>query len=110
MSSQSDDISSNVLRQMKAGGFDFTRIHPIEFYAVFPDEAAARRAAGEFVGESLNAQVHEMDDGAWHLELSKVMFATYGGIGDFEEAFEQVVSPHGGEVEGWGVKQERMMA
>ena len=44
MSSQNDDISSNVLRQMKAGGFDFTRIHPIEFYAVFPDEAGARRA------------------------------------------------------------------
>ena len=30
---------------MKAGGFDFTRIHPIEFYAVFPDEVNARRAA-----------------------------------------------------------------
>ncbi|MFJ3076060.1 MULTISPECIES: ribonuclease E inhibitor RraB [Pseudomonas] len=109
-SSQNDDISSNVLRQMKAGGFDFTRIHPIEFYAVFPDEANARRAAGQFRGESLNAQVHERDDGAWHLELSKVMYATYGGIGDFEERFEQVVSPYGGEVEGWGVKHERPIA
>ncbi|MDZ3990489.1 hypothetical protein PspTeo4_01512 [Pseudomonas sp. Teo4] len=49
MSSQNDDISSNVLRQMKAGGFDFTRIHPIEFYAVFPDEAGARRPPGSFV-------------------------------------------------------------
>jgi len=110
MSSLNDDISSNVLRQMKAGGFDFTRIHPIEFYAVFPDEAGARRAAGQFRGESLNAQVREMDDGGWHLELSKVMYATYGGIGDFEETFEQVVSPCGGEVEGWGVKQERPIA
>ncbi|MBF8731348.1 MULTISPECIES: ribonuclease E inhibitor RraB [Pseudomonas] len=110
MSSQNDDISSNVLRQMKAGGFDFTRIHPIEFYAVFPDEAGARRAAGQFRGESLNAQVRELDDGAWHLELSKIMYATYRGIGAFEEAFEQVVSPLGGEVEGWGVKQERPVA
>lgn len=96
MSSQNDDISSNVLRQMKAGGFDFTQIHPIEFYAVFPDEAGARRAAGQFRGESLNAQVKELGDGAWHLELSKVMYATYGGIGDFEEAFEQLVTPYGG--------------
>ncbi|HEN8713618.1 MULTISPECIES: ribonuclease E inhibitor RraB [Pseudomonas] len=110
MSSQNDDISSNVLRQMKAGGFDFSRIHPIEFYAVFPDEAGARRAAGQFRGESLNAQVRERGDGVWHLELSKIMYATYGGIGDFEEAFEQVVSPYGGEVEGWGVKQERPIA
>ncbi|WHL26229.1 ribonuclease E inhibitor RraB [Pseudomonas juntendi] len=101
MSSQNDDISSNVLRQMKAGGFDFTQIHPIEFYAVFPDEAGARRAARQFRGESLNAQVKE-GDGGWHLELSKVMYATYCGIGDFEEAFEQLVTPYGGEVEGWG--------
>ena len=110
MSSQNGDISSNVLRQMKAGGFDFTRIHPIEFYAVFPDEAGARRAAGQFRGESLNAQVREMKDGAWYLELSKVMYATYGGIGDFEDTFEQLVSPYGGEVEGWGVKHERLCA
>ncbi|ANC04416.1 MULTISPECIES: ribonuclease E inhibitor RraB [Pseudomonas] len=110
MSSQNEDISSSVLRQMKAGGFDFTQIHPIEFYATFPDEVGARRAAGQFRGESINAQVHERDDGAWHLELSKVMYATYRGIGAFEEAFEAVISPLGGEVEGWGVKQERLIA
>ncbi|MHC6224636.1 ribonuclease E inhibitor RraB [Pseudomonas sp. X10] len=110
MSSQNDDISSSVLRQMKAGGFDFTRIHPIEFYAVFPDEAGARRAAGQFRGESLKAQVRELDDGAWHLELSKVMYASQGGIGAFEQDFESVIVPLGGEVEGWGVKQERQVA
>ncbi len=49
MSSQNDDISTNVLRQMKAGGFDFTQIHPIEFYAVFPDEAGAVVPPGSFV-------------------------------------------------------------
>ena len=110
MSSTDHDLSTDVLRQMKAGGFDFTRFHPIEFYAVFPDERTARRAAGEFQGESINAQVHERDDGAWHLELSKVMFATQRGIGAFEAAFERVIAPLGGEVEGWGVRQERVTA
>lgn len=110
MSSLNDDISSSVLRQMKAGGFDFTRIHPIEFYAIFPDEAGARRAAGKFQGESLKAQVRERDDGAWHLELSKVMYATYFGIDDFEQGFEAVILPLGGELEGWGVKQERAVS
>lgn len=38
------------------------------------------------------------------------MYATYRGIGAFEEAFEAVISPLGGEVEGWGVKQERLIA
>ena len=53
-----EDLSSFVLRRMKEGGFDFARIHPIEFYAIFPDEERARRAAGKFCGESLNAQIN----------------------------------------------------
>lgn len=46
------------------------------------------------------------DDGAWALELSKVMYATYDDIGDFEQGFSAVVEPLGGIIEGWGVKQE----
>ncbi|KRB05833.1 MULTISPECIES: ribonuclease E inhibitor RraB [unclassified Pseudomonas] len=102
-----EDISSSVLRRMKEGGFDFSRFHPIEFYAIFPDEERARRAAGHFHrGESLDAQVSARDDGAWALELCKVMYATYDDIGDFEQGFEAVVEPLGGIIEGWGVKQE----
>ncbi|MFU2330644.1 ribonuclease E inhibitor RraB [Pseudomonas sp. MAG733B] len=102
-----EDISSSVLRRMKEGGFDFSRFHPIEFYAIFPDEERARRAARQFHhGESLNAQISVRDDGAWALELSKVMYATYDDIGDFEQGFEAVVEPLGGIIEGWGVKQE----
>ncbi|WP_085723197.1 ribonuclease E inhibitor RraB [Pseudomonas sp. R37(2017)] len=102
-----EDISSSVLRRMKEGGFDFSRFHPIEFYAIFPDEERARRAAGHFHrGESLDAQVSVRDDGAWALELCKVMYATYDDIGNFEQGFEAVVEPLGGIIEGWGVKQE----
>ncbi len=86
--------------------FRFSRFHPIEFYAIFPDEERARRAAGHFRGESLNAQISARDDGAWSLELSRVMYATYDDIGDFEQDFEAVVEPLGGVIEGWGVKQE----
>ena len=101
-----EDISSSVMRLMKEVGFDFSLFHPIEFYAIFPDEERARRAAGHYCGESLNAQISVRDDGAWALELSKVMYATYDGIGDFEQDFEAVVEPLGGIIEGWGVKQE----
>jgi hypothetical protein len=43
-----EDISSNVLRRMKEGGFDFSRFHPIEFYAIFPDEERARGQQANF--------------------------------------------------------------
>ena len=101
-----EDLSSYVLRRMKEGGFDFSRIHPIEFYAIFPDEERARRAAGKFCGESLNAQINVRDDGAWNLELSKVMYATHAGIGAFEHDLESIVVPLGGKMDGWGVTQE----
>jgi len=87
-----EDISSSVLRRMKEGGFDFSRFHPIEFYAIFPDEERARRAEGHFHrGEYLDAQISVRDDGAWALELCKVMYATYDDVGDFGQGFEAVV-------------------
>lgn len=101
-----EDISSHVLRRMKEGGFDFARIQPIEFYAIFPDEERARLAAGKFRGESLNTQINAREDGAWHLQLCKLMYATYDGIGDFEQDFQTAILGLDGEVEGWGVKQE----
>ncbi|MCY1278588.1 Regulator of ribonuclease activity B [compost metagenome] len=102
-----DDVSSKVLHRMKEGGFDFSRFHPIEFYAIFPDEERARMAARKFrQGEALNAQVCAGDNGDWQLAVSKVMYATYEDIGDFAQDFETLVSPLGGVVDGWGVTQE----
>jgi len=91
---------------MKEGGFDFASFHPIEFYALFPDEARARQATRKFRGESLHALVTERDDGVWHLQVSKVMFATCYGIDDFEHDLGSVVIPLGGKLDGWGVTQE----
>ena len=100
-----DDISSTVLRRMKEGGFDFARAHPIDFYAICPDEARARQAARSFRGESLKTEVCQRD-GAWHLQVSKVMYATHAGIDDFEHDLEELVGPLGGVLDGWGVTQE----
>ncbi len=88
----SDDVSVNVLRRMKEGGFDFARIHPIDFFAIFPSEREARQAAGQFRGESLRAQVVARDDGSWNLQVSKVMYATHAAIGAFEHDLEEVVA------------------
>ncbi|EKM95777.1 ribonuclease E inhibitor RraB [Stutzerimonas degradans] len=101
-----EDVSSNVLRQMKEGGFDFTRVHPIEFYAVFEDRDGAHTAARNFRGESINAQILPREDGTWNLQVSKVMYATFDSIGNFEQDLEELVEPLGGVLDGWGVTQE----
>jgi hypothetical protein len=86
-----EDISSNVLRRMKEGGFDFSRFHPIEFYAIFPDEERAGRRVISWGIPECPGQCARR----WRLvlELSKVMYATYDDIGDFEQDFEAVVEP-----------------
>ncbi len=101
-----EDVSSNVLRRMKESGFDFSRIHAIDFYAIFTDEQQARTVARRFCGESTNTQVFPRDEGGWSLQVSKVMYATYESIGDFEENLEALIEPFGGVLDGWGVTQE----
>ncbi|MCQ4294961.1 ribonuclease E inhibitor RraB [Pseudomonas stutzeri] len=101
-----EDVSSTVLRRMKEGGFDFARVHPIEFYAVFPEQDPAEIAAQNFRGETINTQVFPREDGSWNLQVSKVMYATFNGIGDFEQDLEHLVEPLGGVLDGWGVTQE----
>ena len=101
-----DDVGGGVLRRMKEGGFDFASVHPIEFYAIFPDEEGALRATRNFRGESLHALVTERDGGDWYLQVSKVMHVTSAGIDDFEQGMQAVVVPLGGKLDGWGVTQE----
>ncbi|EXF47406.1 Superfamily II DNA/RNA helicase, SNF2 family [Pseudomonas sp. BAY1663] len=101
-----EDVSSTVLRRMKEGGFDFARVHPIDFYAVFPEQDRAQMAARNFRGETINTQVFPREDGAWNLQVSKVMYATFDGIGNFEQDLEDLVEPLGGVLDGWGVTQE----
>lgn len=101
-----DEVSLKVLDCMREGGFDFSRVHPIEFYAVFPDEGIARQAARQFQGEWLNAQVQSREDGCWDLQVSKVMFAMHQEIVTFERCLQQLLEPMGGVLDGWGVTQE----
>lgn len=101
-----EQFSQSLLHRMKDHGFDFSRVHPIEFYAILPDEDCARQAAGNFRGESLNTQVSRRREGGWVLQVSKVMHASEGCIDDFEQDLASVVAPLGGILDGWGVTQE----
>src|SRR5690606_42073097 len=42
-----EDVSNAVLSRMKESGFDFARVHPIEFYAIFPSEERSEEHTSE---------------------------------------------------------------
>ena len=67
---------------------------------------AAQTVARQFSGESTNVTLLEGQDGAWTLQLSKVMVATQRGIGDVEEDLQARIEPLGGVTDGWGVEQQ----
>lgn len=104
--SAAESSSRNLLLRMKEGGFDFSRIHAIDFYLLFPAQAPAQRAAQLFRGESLNTQVYRRANGSWYLQVSKVMHASHAAIEDFEHSLQALVLPLGGIADGWGVTQE----
>lgn len=101
-----EDVSSKVLQRMREGGFDFARLHAIEFYAVFADRERAREVADRFRGESVHSQVLPGDEGGWELQISRVMHATFDGITAFQDALESLVEPLGGQINGWGVTHQ----
>jgi hypothetical protein len=101
-----DEISRNMLVQMKKGGFDFAAFHSIEFYAILPDRQAAQAVARQFCGESMNTTIQQGEGDAWTLQLSKVMVATQLGIVAVEEDLQARVEPLGGVTDGWGVEQQ----
>ncbi len=104
--SAAESSSRNLLLRMKEGGFDFSRIHAIDFYLLFSAQAPAQRASQLFRGELLNTQVYRRANGSWYLQVSKVMHASHAAIDDFEHSLEALVRPFGGIADGWGVTQE----
>jgi hypothetical protein len=104
--SATESSSHNLLRRMKEGGFDFARLHAIDFYLLFPAQAPAQGAGHLFHGELLNTQVYRRANGSWYLQVSKVMHASQAAIDDFEHSLQALVLPFGGISDGWGVTQE----
>ncbi|HEX7029300.1 MAG TPA: ribonuclease E inhibitor RraB [Gammaproteobacteria bacterium] len=106
-----DDANGDVLRRMTRHGFDFSKPHPVEFFAVFPTEAAADAVARQYVAdhesdplENIETSAHE--PGGMELMLVKNMFVTYENIKRFEAVMRQRVAAQGGRLDGWGVMQD----
>ena len=66
-------------RRMKKAA-STSRIHPIDFFAIFPSEREAARQRASFAANP-QGQVVARDDGSWNLQVSRVMYATHAAIG-----------------------------
>ena len=96
------------MRRLQQHGFDFSKEHPIDFYAILPSRQAAESVAKTFNTE-MKTEVElqpEVDKPGTQVTVIRTMHATYENITSFESKFGRIVEANGGYLDGWGVMQE----
>ena len=106
------DANADVFRRMQAAGFDFSKPHDVEFFAVFRTEADADFVVRQYLADHkaghllVNIETRPASEGGMELLLVKTMMLTYDNVTLFEHLLEERVSAHDGYLDGWGVMQE----
>ena len=106
------DVNGDVFRRMQKSGFDFSKPHDVEFFAVFRTEGEADAVAKQYLADHkagqhlVNIETRPASEGGMELLLVKNMLLTYEGIVDFERKLEERVSACDAYLDGWGVLQE----
>ena len=106
INSQIDNVSVNILNDMKKNGFDFSHLHSIDFYILFLLEHDAQKVSQNFNSELINTEIIFRKDNYWELKVSRVMFVLYSEIKKFELYLKQLITHLNGVFDGWGVIQE----
>jgi hypothetical protein len=97
---------------MQKSGFDLSKPHDVEFFAVFRTEEEASAIAKQYLADHkaghrlVNIETRPASAGGMELLLVKNMLLTYEGIVDFERKLQERVSTCDGYLDGWGVLQE----
>ncbi|HRE13382.1 MAG TPA: ribonuclease E inhibitor RraB [Usitatibacteraceae bacterium] len=104
--------NADVFRRMREAGFDFTRPHDVEFFAVFRTEALADEVAQLYVDDHeagdrlVNVETRPADKGGMELLLVKRLVVTPDAIAAFERKLQERIGPRDAYLDGWGVLQE----
>lgn len=107
-----NDVNGDVFRRMQSSGFDFSKPHDVEYFAVFRTEEEAVSVAKQYVadhkaGDKLkNIETKPAESGGMELQLVKTMLVTYENVTTFESNLADRVSKHDGYLDGWGVLQQ----
>ncbi|MFT5731859.1 MAG: hypothetical protein ACJA2W_002349 [Planctomycetota bacterium] len=103
------DADGDALRALAEAGFDFSVPHDVDFFAVFPDEAAASAAVEAYMEDDEASPIESVQaassEGRFELTFIKNMRVTHAGILSFEEELGARVEAGGGQLDGWGITQ-----
>lgn len=107
-----DDENGAVLRRMAASGFDFARVHGVDFFAVFRASKDAALVAQKLVQAGLlessltSVPLDAQNGDETELRVTRRMLVTHDNITRFERLLGELCAKHGGATDGWGVEQD----
>ncbi len=98
------DADGDVLRRLKAKGFDFGQSHQIDFNIGFDSWPPPEQAMAQLRnGHARAAIARQIDDEGGYLLFRIEMPVTYDAITGMQARLTQLMAPFGGRCETWGV-------
>jgi len=108
-----DDDNGAMLQSLREHHFDFTIEHPVDFFALLPNEQAAQQLAGHFrpLQQDYPTITHielrpAVDGRQTELIITRQMLVSYDSVKQFENELHGLCKPHKGSSDGWGVLQD----
>jgi len=108
---EAEDENRQILKNMQAGGFDFSKPHLVDFFAIFPAKKQADTVANLYNKEKTTrkelkaVQVHRDENGDYELSVQVLMQVSYDNVTNFEKKMLARANAQKGKFNGWGVFQ-----
>ncbi|WP_445493238.1 ribonuclease E inhibitor RraB [Niallia sp. 03133] len=101
-----NDEDGQVLNELYKYGLDFNSKHKVDFFIVIPDKLVGEKISKLVSKEDFEILISMDEDGGWSCCCQKTIYLTYENVVNIQEYLDEVSSPFGGILDGWGVIME----
>lgn len=104
-----DDDNGQLLTEIAAAGVDLSKMHQIDFFILFEQQADAEKFAKEIVSDALvqSTNVEKCKDtGIWEVITHVQMVPEHTLLGQAEQYLESIANSYNGYGDGWGLMDE----
>jgi|TARA_R110001592_G_scaffold4103_2_gene22977 hypothetical protein len=101
-----DDDNGQLLAEIAAAGIDLNKMHQVDFFILFEQEADAEKFAKEIVSDALvqKAELEKCKDtGVWEVITQVQMVPEHTLLGQAEQYIESIANSFNGYGDGWGL-------
>lgn len=101
-----DDDNGQLLAEIAAAGIDLNKMHQVDFFILFEQEADAEKFAKEIVSDALvqKAELEKCKDtGVWEVITQAQMVPEHTLLGQAEQYIESIANSFNGYGDGWGL-------